>query len=79
MHLSREVEKLSGRLLSESKPIVGKKVFSHESGIHVDGLLKDSRTMRLFHQRIKAGNEILFWANFLVAVLFYTNIGKKGE
>ncbi|MEJ6952539.1 homocitrate synthase [Natronospora cellulosivora (SeqCode)] len=48
MHLSREVEKLSGRLLSESKPIVGKKVFSHESGIHVDGLLKDSRTYEAF-------------------------------
>ena len=48
MHLSKAVESLSGRFLSDSKPIVGKKIFSHESGIHVDGLLKDSRTYEAF-------------------------------
>ncbi len=44
MRVSKLVEAYSGRLLMESKPIVGKMVFSHESGIHVDGLLKDKRT-----------------------------------
>lgn len=48
MELSNLVENASGRHLAESKPIVGKKVFSHESGIHVDGLLKDSRTYEAF-------------------------------
>ncbi len=42
--LSKLVETASGIKLSQNKPIVGKKVFSHESGIHVDGLIKDRRT-----------------------------------
>ncbi|MDX1811046.1 MAG: homocitrate synthase [Gammaproteobacteria bacterium] len=39
--LSETVEKASGRTLSWQKSIVGKGVFTHEAGIHVDGLLKD--------------------------------------
>lgn len=42
--LSKYVEKASGIKLSKNKPLVGEAVFSHESGIHVDGLLKDRRT-----------------------------------
>lgn len=43
VELSKIVEKYSGIKLSKNKPIVGDMVFSHESGIHVDGLLKDRR------------------------------------
>lgn len=39
--LSRLVERASRRQVSVQKSIVGKSVFTHESGIHVDGLLKD--------------------------------------
>lgn len=39
--LSRLVEKASRRQVSVQKSIVGKSVFTHESGIHVDGILKD--------------------------------------
>ena len=35
------VAKASGREIPESKPIVGKNVFCHESGIHCSGLLKE--------------------------------------
>ncbi len=41
MEVSKLVEVYSGRNLHASKPIVGEMVFSHEAGIHVDGLLKD--------------------------------------
>lgn len=41
MRVSKIVEEYSGRTLQGSKPIVGDMVFSHEAGIHVDGLLKD--------------------------------------
>lgn len=41
---SKLVEQLSGRQTYPGKPIVGEEVFSHESGIHVDGLLKDKST-----------------------------------
>lgn len=40
-NLSKTVEHASGRFLSPQKSIVGQSVFTHESGIHVDGILKD--------------------------------------
>lgn len=42
--LSRMVEKYSGVFIPVNAPIVGLNAFRHESGIHVDGLLKDTRT-----------------------------------
>ncbi|MBF0425665.1 MAG: homocitrate synthase [Magnetococcales bacterium] len=41
--LSMLVAGASGRALPEQKSLVGRAVFTHESGIHVDGLLKDVR------------------------------------
>lgn len=40
--LSRLVAAASGRPLSWHKSLVGEGVFTHEAGIHVDGLLKDT-------------------------------------
>lgn len=42
--LSNLVKKCSGVYISPHKPIVGVNAFRHESGIHVDGLLKDPLT-----------------------------------
>lgn len=39
--VSKRVEQASGRCNAAQKSVVGAKVFSHESGIHIDGLLKD--------------------------------------
>jgi homocitrate synthase NifV len=39
--ISRLVARASGRPVSEGKSIVGDGVFTHESGIHVHGLLRD--------------------------------------
>jgi len=39
--LSLFVAKASHRPLSVSKPIVGDRVFAHESGLHTDGVIKD--------------------------------------
>ncbi|MBF0310460.1 MAG: homocitrate synthase [Magnetococcales bacterium] len=41
--LSRLVEKASGQPVSRQKSLVGRGVFCHESGIHVDGLLKETQ------------------------------------
>lgn len=41
METSALVERYSGRRVQQSKPIVGELVFSHEAGIHIDGLKKD--------------------------------------
>ena len=38
------VERHSKRAVQEGKAIVGRRVHAHESGIHVDGLLKDENT-----------------------------------
>ncbi|MDA8389374.1 MAG: homocitrate synthase [Gammaproteobacteria bacterium] len=42
--ISRLVSAASGRPVAPNKSIVGAAVFTHEAGIHVDGLLKDVRT-----------------------------------
>ncbi len=42
--LSVLARNLSGFSLASNKPLVGENAFSHESGIHVDGLLKDTLT-----------------------------------
>lgn len=47
--LSDYVARASGREVGLSKPIVGKNIFSHEAGIHIDGLLKDPKTYEVFH------------------------------
>lgn len=41
--LSSLVESASGRTIAWQKSIVGAGVFTHEAGIHVDGLMKDQR------------------------------------
>ena len=49
--LSKMVENYSGRRVSEMKAVVGSAVFSHESGIHVDGMLKEERTYQLLNPK----------------------------
>jgi homocitrate synthase NifV len=39
--ISKLVAKASGRPVAPNKSIVGEAVFTHEAGIHVDGLLKN--------------------------------------
>jgi homocitrate synthase NifV len=39
--LSEQVARASGDSIGNRKSLIGKSVFSHEAGIHVDGLLKD--------------------------------------
>lgn len=46
--ISRLVARASGRPVAPGKSIVGEAVFTHESGIHVDGLLKDRRNYETF-------------------------------
>lgn len=46
--LSQLVAQAAGRPVAAGKCIVGDAVFSHESGIHVDGLLKDRRNYESF-------------------------------
>lgn len=41
------VSSVSNRIINESKPITGKMVLSHESGIHTNGLLKNRSTYQL--------------------------------
>ncbi len=42
--LADYVERISGVALPVNKPIVGKNVFSHESGVHVNAMLCDKRS-----------------------------------
>lgn len=44
MELSGYLEKISGFFLSPNKPITGQNAFTHKSGVHTNGILKDPRT-----------------------------------
>lgn len=46
--ISQLVAQASNRPVAPNKSIVGEAVFTHESGIHVDGLLKDRRNYEAF-------------------------------
>lgn len=46
--ISQLVATASGRPVAANKSIVGNSVFTHESGIHVDGLMKDRRNYQGF-------------------------------
>jgi homocitrate synthase NifV len=46
--ISRLVAQASGRPVAVNKSIVGDAVFTHESGIHIDGLLKNPSTYESF-------------------------------
>ena len=46
--ISKLVAEASGRAVAANKSIVGAAVFTHESGLHVDGLLKDPATYENF-------------------------------
>ena len=54
--LSDYVAKVSKRFLSDSKPITGSLVLTHESGIHTNCLLKDRNTYQLISAE-KVGKE----------------------
>jgi homocitrate synthase NifV len=46
--ISHLVARASGRVVAMNKSIVGSAVFTHESGIHIDGLLKNASTYESF-------------------------------
>lgn len=52
MSISNYLENVSGFFMAPNKPITGQNAFSHKSGIHTDGILKDSRTYEPFDPAI---------------------------
>lgn len=46
--LCEYISEISGRKMFTHKPLFGSDIFRHESGIHVDGILKDASTYELF-------------------------------
>ncbi len=48
LELSAYVEKVSGFFLAPNKPITGQNAFTHKSGVHTNGVLKDPRTYEPF-------------------------------
>lgn len=57
--LAEYVSTAAGRPLPPAKPIVGTMVFTHESGIHVDGMLKNRETYQSFDP-VEVGSEHRF-------------------
>jgi D-citramalate synthase len=57
--LSQLVEQSSGIFIPPHAPIVGLNAFRHESGIHVDGILKNSQTYKIIESK-EVGRESSF-------------------
>jgi len=57
--LCEEVGRISNRRISPQQPIIGSRIFHHESGIHVDGLLKASETYEFFPPERVGGQRTL--------------------
>ncbi len=53
--LAQTVLGAAGLPIPFDAPIIGSNVFRHESGIHVDGLLKDARTYELYDPALVGG------------------------
>lgn len=49
--LSKLVERCSGIFIPPHAPLVGLNAFRHESGIHIDGILKNSETYKIIDPR----------------------------
>ena len=47
-HVVNLVQKAAHRKIPSTMPIVGKHIFSHESGIHVNGMIKDEQAYEAF-------------------------------
>jgi 2-isopropylmalate synthase len=52
MDVSGYLEKVSGFFLAPNKPITGQNAFSHKSGVHTNGILKNPRTYEPFDPSI---------------------------
>lgn len=48
MDTANYLEKISGFFLAPNKPITGQNAFTHKSGVHTNGVLKDPRTYENF-------------------------------
>jgi 2-isopropylmalate synthase len=48
MELSAYLERVSGFFVAPNKPITGQNAFTHKSGVHTNGILKDPRTYEPF-------------------------------
>jgi len=46
--LSQTTASYLGEIIPQNKAIIGKSIFTHESGIHVDGILKNSKTYEAY-------------------------------
>jgi methanogen homocitrate synthase len=78
------VEKYSGVRLQPNKPVVGSNIFSHESGIHSDAILKSPKTFEPFEPEL-IGCRRNFWfgkhsgRNSLRHVLGKSNLNVSEE
>ncbi|MBY4602891.1 MULTISPECIES: LeuA family protein [Bacillus] len=57
--LSKMIEEFTGLSIAHNEPVIGELVFAHESGIHVDGMLKAKNSFESFSPEI-VGREHTF-------------------
>lgn len=66
------------RAIAQSKPIVGRSVYSHESGIHVHGMLKDENSYQAFSPKEVGRKTRLVLGKFSGKAALSAHLKKKG-
>ncbi|MGL1959286.1 MAG: homocitrate synthase [Colwellia sp.] len=78
--ISEEVSRASGLKLMSQKPVVGSGVFTHESGLHLDGLRKDKNNYQSFEPKLLGREHTLVLGKHsgLKAIVYkYNELGIK--
>lgn len=74
--LCTSLSEITRRPIPEHAPLFGNQIFRHESGIHVDGLIKDSETYELFApEKVGGKRELVIGKHSGRAAIKY--IGKQ--
>jgi isopropylmalate/homocitrate/citramalate synthase len=77
--LARFMEKMSGIPLQQHEPIVGSKVFAHESGIHTQAMLIDHRMYEAVPKELVGGQTTWVFGKHTGASLVEDTLRRQRE
>ncbi|HET9030225.1 MAG TPA: hypothetical protein VFN49_08610 [Candidatus Aquilonibacter sp.] len=76
--LARFMERMSGIPMQQHEPIIGSKVFAHESGIHTHGVLIDRRIYEAVPSELVGGATSFVFGKHSGAALVEDTLRKRG-
>jgi isopropylmalate/homocitrate/citramalate synthase len=78
-NLARFMERMSGIPMQQHEPIIGTKVFAHESGIHTHGVLIDRRIYEAVPSELVGGETSFVFGKHSGAALVEDTLRKRAD